>query len=79
MISLIMSDIVGDPLELISSGPTVIPEKSCSDPCVVLDQLGILDRVPARIVDILKSAYSDKIKGGIHIHILSKNHFCSDP
>ncbi|KAL3091660.1 hypothetical protein niasHT_024242 [Heterodera trifolii] len=60
MISLVISDIVGDPLELISSGPTIVSAKSYANPIAILNDLGILDKVPIRLVDALRSAHLEK-------------------
>uniref|UniRef100_A0A0N5AWV5 Glycerate kinase n=1 Tax=Syphacia muris TaxID=451379 RepID=A0A0N5AWV5_9BILA len=58
VLSLIISDIVGDPLELIASGPTVIPadDKITSTPVQILKDLSAWNSIPKNVQDVLKSS-----------------------
>jgi hydroxypyruvate reductase len=49
VISLILSDVVGSPLDVIASGPTVPDTTTFADALAVLDQYGIAERVPESI------------------------------
>ena len=57
--SLIVSDVVGDPLPVIASGPTVVPEnedslvRSARESLSILEQIGN-DRVPPQVMQFLK-------------------------
>lgn len=58
MIALIISDIVGDPLDLIASGPTVCDDGTAADALAVLERVCSLgtsrDEIPASIWDELR-------------------------
>lgn len=43
---MIVSDIVGDPLEYIASGPTVLKRSADADPMTVLQKLGAWEAIP---------------------------------
>ena len=61
LIALILSDVVGDPLDVIASGPTV-PDKSTFGDCMaILRKYDLLDRVPESI----KARIQRGIKGEI--------------
>jgi len=53
VISLILSDVVGDPLEAIASGLTVENPTNWKDALTILDKYQLRDKVPARILDFL--------------------------
>ena len=53
--SLILSDVVGDPLDVIASGPTVPDPTTFADAMTVLDRYGLRDRVPRAIRRHLES------------------------
>jgi hydroxypyruvate reductase len=53
LISLILSDVIGDPLDVISSGPTA-PDSSCfADALAVIEKYGIASRLPGPVRDYL--------------------------
>ncbi len=52
-ISLILSDVVGDPLDIIASGPTVPDRSTFDDAIAVLRHYQIEDQIPASIRDYL--------------------------
>jgi hydroxypyruvate reductase len=47
--SLILSDVVGDPLDVIASGPTVPDPTTFDDAWAVLERYGLAERVPAPV------------------------------
>jgi hydroxypyruvate reductase len=53
MISLILSDVVGNPLDVISSGPTVPDSSTFSEACQILEKYGLMDRVPTSVMQRL--------------------------
>ena len=57
--SLIVSDVVGDPLPIIASGPTVVPENANSLKILACEALHVLERigtdlVPTAVIEFLK-------------------------
>ncbi|CAK5088907.1 unnamed protein product [Meloidogyne enterolobii] len=61
-ISLIVSDIIGDPIELISSGPTVILNKYSQKPMEIINKLGIKrEQIGQKIIKVLEQR-EEKIK-----------------
>jgi len=50
VVSLVLSDVVGDPLDVIASGPTVPDPTTFSDAWAVLARYGVVDDVPPSIV-----------------------------
>jgi glycerate-2-kinase len=61
-LSLIISDVVGDHLESIASGPTVPDPTTFSDAKRILENLRILDKVPTRV----KKRIVEGTKGLVH-------------
>lgn len=64
VLSLILSDVVGDPLDVIGSGPTAPDATTCAMALAVLDKYGIHDEVPRRVRDRLRSAEHETPKAG---------------
>ena len=54
VISLFLSDVVGDPLDVIASGPTVPDTGTFADCLEIMDKFGITDRVPAAVLQFFK-------------------------
>ena len=55
LVALILSDVVGDPLDVIASGPTAPDPTSYGTALSILDRYAALDRVPVAVVDHLKA------------------------
>jgi glycerate 2-kinase len=53
--SLILSDVVGDPLDVIASGPTVPDPTTFADATLILDRYGLVERVPQAVRRHLQS------------------------
>jgi glycerate 2-kinase len=60
VVSLILSDVVGNPLDVIASGPTVPDTTTFSQAYGVLEKYDLLDRVPAPIVELLAAGVAGK-------------------
>jgi hydroxypyruvate reductase len=60
-LNLILSDVVGDPLEVIASGPTVPDPTTVQDALEILGQYGLKDKIPARVLQFLEEG-----GGGFH-------------
>ncbi len=54
LLSLIVSDVVGDPLDVIASGPTAADPSTFADALAVLDRFGPRDRVPRTVLTHLE-------------------------
>lgn len=61
MITLVLSDVVSDPLDMIASGPSVPDPTTYKDAVDVLKQYGILDQVPPSILNRLDSGLRGEI------------------
>jgi len=54
VVTLILSDVVGDPLEVIASGPTVGDPTSFSDAVGILEKYGLTGKVPGSVYSYLR-------------------------
>lgn len=62
VISLIISDVVGDPLDVIASGPTVPDTSTFQDAYKVLKKYNILDKVPKSVRERIELGLSGEIE-----------------
>jgi len=62
VISLIVSDVVGDPVESIASGPTVPDPSTFADCHEILEKYGILDGVPEAILKRIRDGMEGLVK-----------------
>jgi glycerate 2-kinase len=60
-VSLILSDVVGNPLDVIASGPTVPDTTTFAQAYGVLEKYDLLDKVPTSIVEHLAAGVAGKI------------------
>lgn len=61
IVSLIISDVVGDDLDVIASGPTVPDNSSFSDCFTIFDKYDIIDEIPLRVRNCIKAGMEGKI------------------
>ncbi|MBW2334182.1 MAG: glycerate kinase [Deltaproteobacteria bacterium] len=54
IVSLLLSDVIGDRLDVIASGPTVPDESTYSDCIKIIDRYGLSDRLPKSVTDYFK-------------------------
>ena len=64
VIALVLSDVVGDSLATIASGPTVADPTTVTDAVTVLRDLSVLDKVPASVRAHLESGADESPKPG---------------
>uniref|UniRef100_A0A8C6VD81 Glycerate kinase n=1 Tax=Naja naja TaxID=35670 RepID=A0A8C6VD81_NAJNA len=56
VLSLILSDVIGDPLDIIASGPTVASSHSTQDCFQILAKYDVLDTLPKSVLTVLSSS-----------------------
>ena len=61
VVSLILSDVVGNPLDVIASGPTVPDTSTFADAYGLLRRYGLVDKVPAAVVKHLSRGLEGEI------------------
>ncbi|MGD9092420.1 MAG: glycerate kinase [Anaerolineales bacterium] len=62
MITLILSDVVGNPLDIIASGPTVADSSTFDDALAILERRQLVDQVPSSILNHLRRGQDGFIK-----------------
>lgn len=55
ILSLILSDVIGDKLDVIASGPTTYDETTYGDAIDILNKYNLMDKLPETVIKILKS------------------------
>jgi hydroxypyruvate reductase len=54
VLTLLLSDVIGDRLDVIASGPTAADASSFADAWAVIEKFGLQEHIPARVRDYLK-------------------------
>ena len=62
VITLIFSDVIGDRLDVIASGPTAPDPTTFQDAMNVIEKYGLKNRLPARVLKLFKQGINGKIK-----------------
>jgi glycerate 2-kinase len=62
VVALLLSDVIGDPLDVIASGPTAPDPTTFGDALGILDRFGLRDRVPASVRGHLESGARGKVE-----------------
>jgi glycerate 2-kinase len=61
LFSLIISDVIGDPLDVIASGPTAADPSTFAQSLAVLEKYGLTDRVPAAVLAHLRRGMAGEV------------------
>lgn len=62
LLTLVISDVIGDPLDVIGSGPTVPDTSTAADALAVLARFALTSRVPARVLQALESRRGERVR-----------------
>jgi glycerate 2-kinase len=55
LVSLILSDVIGDPLDVIASGPTVPDPTTFTDSVKILEKFDLISRIPLPLINCLRN------------------------
>ena len=61
VVTLILSDVIGDALDVIASGPTAADESTFADAWAVLERFGLQAKLPARVVEHLQRGLAGEV------------------
>lgn len=61
LVSLIISDVIGDPLDTIASGPTAPDETTFQDAWEVLKNYSLVEKMPSSVVRVIKDGMEGRI------------------
>jgi len=62
VVSVILSDVVGDCIEDIASGPTAVDPTTFKDALNVLEKYGLINRVPANVIELIQRGISGELE-----------------
>jgi glycerate 2-kinase len=61
VVTLIVSDVIGDPLDVIASGPTAQDNSTFADAWAVIVKFGLQENLPPRVVDYLQRGIAGQV------------------
>ena len=61
VLTLVLSDVVGNPLDVIASGPTVPDSSTFADACAIIDRFGLWDRLPTPVAERLRAGRDGRL------------------
>lgn len=61
LVTLILSDVIGDPLDIIASGPTSPDASTYGDALQILERYGITERIPRNILTLLRQGQAGEL------------------
>lgn len=61
MVSLIISDVVGDPLDVIASGPTTADPSTFAQSLAILERYALTSRAPANVIKLLQRGAAGQV------------------
>jgi hydroxypyruvate reductase len=61
VVTLILSDVIGDPLDVIASGPTAQDNSTFADAWAVIVKFGLQEELPPRVVDYLQRGIAGRV------------------
>ena len=73
LLTLVLSDVIGDPLDVIASGPTVADSSTFSDAWGVVTKFGLQNVLPPRVADRLRRGIA-----GVENETVKANDVCLD-
>jgi len=61
LVTLILSDVIGDPLDVIASGPTSPDNSTFAEAWAVIEKFGLQEKLPPRVADYLQRGISGQV------------------
>ena len=61
LVTLIVSDVIGDPLDVIASGPTSPDNSTFADAWAVIEKFGLQEKLPPRVADYLQRGIAGQV------------------
>jgi hydroxypyruvate reductase len=71
LVTLVLSDVIGDPLDVIASGPTTEDSSTFADAWDVVSKFGLQKKIPRRVADYLQQGVS-----GLHAETVKGSNPC---
>ena len=62
LVTLVLSDVVGNPLDVIASGPTVPDESTFGEACAIVERFGIWDDLPTGVAERLRAGRDGRVE-----------------
>lgn len=62
LVNLILSDVIGDPLDVIASGPTVPDESTFQDCWHILEKYQLTDRIPGSVLNHIRAGLAGQVE-----------------
>jgi len=81
LFSLIISDVIGDPLDVIASGPTVADRSTATDALNILRKFGLVDRVSGEVIRLLQQGDAGErrdVPANVYNRMLGNNRVALD-
>ncbi|MDD5057342.1 MAG: HAD-IIB family hydrolase [Sideroxydans sp.] len=61
LLTLILSDVIGDPLDVIASGPTAPDDSTYAEACAVIEKYGLQQTMPPRVMEYLRQGCAGQL------------------
>ncbi len=68
VVTLIVSDVIGDTLDVIASGPTAPDDSTFADAWVVIAKYGLQEKLPPRVTDYLQRGIAGQVAENVKEH-----------
>ncbi|XP_062551248.1 glycerate kinase-like [Armigeres subalbatus] len=78
LLSFVISDIVGDPISLIASGPTVKASISNKEALRILEKYQLSDKIPHSVVEMLNNVDKELVDVPGNVHLIGSNKIAID-